>query len=445
MAVRQFASAVGFFAVLSTAGQVAAHPVLEFVERTETRPRENSDVKAGTQQSLLRVTLGGNHLVMETDGTRYIMDFEKRRTFNLKVGEKTFVEGSLFATLGFAAMELQNRVALSAMLRAAKVEADSMVPALAEHVFSLLAAGQNTVIDRIQQDGTTLFRWQGKELFSVSGSVQRLPPGYMPEYWRWVRYRVGGHPKIHAALQASEGVPASLYMLRPDVAEKHTTLQLRSVTNEADVPYSLAGYSRITPDREPWLTSRKIAADAGVGRQAAAGAATAARDAAAVGQGRLLDAILAEFTRSNVAGIEDNQWLAQVLNRVRTDPDARALASALSPTDATQLPKAIETLVALRGRTNSPYAYILDVFTANHHLAMRKPADAQRLLLGALAANPYLTGAWFDLGKVYYLTFRTEEAWTCWDTARALVPDHAVGRDISQLERKMLADHPEFF
>ena len=67
------------------------------------------------------------------------------------------------------------------------------------------------------------------------------------------------------------------------------------------------------------------------------------------------------------------------------------------------------------------------------------------LFLAALAADPRITGAWVDLGNIYYNGFRADAAWACWDAARSLRPQHYLVKQVDDLERKLRADHSEFF
>jgi hypothetical protein len=421
-----------------------AHPVLSFDEHTETRPLKNSTVKAGSEEFPLRVTLGKSFAVAEAKGARHILDFEKRRVYRVHLADKKYYESSMFAVLGFHAMELQNRVRLNAMLNAAKVETETNVPALAEHLFSLRAPGQSTVIDSAPSNGATEYRWNGKELLSISDKSQALPSGYQSQYWRWLRYTVGGHPSIYSALDARAGVPERLKVLRPDVGGTVVTLQLTGITNDADAPYSLVGLAPSAPEREPYITLRKVGGDAKASLTARNEAALRERDGATA-QGRLLDAWLAHFAQSLSAGDASTAWLAQVRERSSSDQDARALVASLRAANAEQARQAVSTLSSLRGKTTSPYAYVLDVFAANHLVGLKQTAEAEKMFVSALSANPYLTGAWLDMGKLYYTTFRTEEAWACWDAGRAMKPDHQLARGIDEMERKMVAEHPEFF
>jgi hypothetical protein len=223
-----------------------------------------------------------------------------------------------------------------------------------------------------------------------------------------------------------------------------TTLKLTSVSKVPDAAYSLAGFTRAKPAREPYLSIAKVGSDGAAGLAARSEAAKRDRDAATT-QGKLLDAALAHFAYALSTGDNSRDWLMQTREQLSTDPEARAFAASLSAKTAEDADKALETLSALRAKSASPYAYLLDVFAANHQVSLKHTTDAEKLFLSALSSNPYLTGAWFDLGKLYYGTFKTQDAWACWDTARAINANHPFGRNVDRMEQEMAQDHPELF
>lgn len=442
-----------FFAMTLALGLLSAahaHPVLTFVEQTVTQPPKGSKNKPESAEFPVTVTLGHDYLSVDSKDTRQLFDFAHHRLYRLDLQDETFEDLSLFSVLGFRAMELQNRISINTMLTEAKVKNGAQAPALSEHLLSLTAEGQDTVIDISQANGTTAYRWKGTELLSVSDKTRPLPSAYQAEYSRFLRYVFGGHPQILGDLAKRSGVPEILRTTQPDVVERLITLRLTGVTNAPDAPYSLAGFTRAAPKREPFLTLQKIgpsqAAKPDGAAELAKRAEAAQRDRdAATAQGRLLDAALAHFTYALSTGDSGRDWLMQTRDQIKDDPDATALAASLSAKDAEQASKAVQTLAALRAKSTSQYAYLLDVFAANHEVTLKHSTEARKLFLAALSANPYLTGAWFDLGKLFYGTFKTEEAWACWDAARALNPDHPFAKTIETMERQMAADHPEMF
>ncbi len=438
------------FAVLGCTQLLAvshAHPVLAFVEQTVTSPAKDSKEKPTREEFPVTVVLGDHYVSTESQGTRRILDFEHRRLYRLDLNAHTFEDDSLFIVFGFNAMELQNRIAMNRMLLAAKLNdaAESNTPALMEHLFSLRADGQNTVIDSAHSGDATVYRFKTTELLSISDKSRPLPAGSQAQYWRWLRYTAGGHPQIYADLEKRTGVPELLRVSRwQKPADQIVTLRLTSVTNAADAPYSLAGFTRAPAKEEPFLTLEKVGRDSSAKLAAVADATQRDRDTA-MAQGKMLDAMLANFAYMLSTGDNDPTWLVHVKDQVSADADARALAGALNASSAEQAEAAVKTLTALQDKSTSSYAYLLSVFAANHEIALKHGKHAQELFLAALSRNPYLTGAWIDLGQFYYVSFNTREAWACWDAVRAINSSYAQGKQVDAMEAKMVADHPEFF
>ena len=69
-----------------------------------------------------------------------------------------------------------------------------------------------------------------------------------------------------------------------------------------------------------------------------------------------------------------------------------------------------------------------DITTATEQ--QQQTLTAEKLFLAVLTANPFLAGAYHDLGALYDQTFRSEMAWLCFDTGRQLSPDHFLFKDI---------------
>ena len=440
-AFRKFVAAL---VCASLIGVAHAHPVLTLTEQTATQPPKGSKDKASSAEFPVRVTLGGKYIAVDSQGTRRIYDFEHRRLYDLNLQDKTWQDASLYSDFAAKALELQNRLRLNDILGAASVRSASLAPTFLEHLFSMSIDDQETPIDVSRAKGATVFSWQGRALLSITDKTQPLPAEFQREYWQWLRYTVGGHPKIYVDLQKRSGVPDLVRIVRTDVGQQLITFLLKSVTSEPDAAYSLDGFTRADPARAPYPTLKKIASDARAGLTASVDAARKDRDSA-TGQGKMLDAALAHFAYALSSGDSSTEWLVQVRDRMATDADARAFAGALSAKNPDQAAKAVKALTDLRAKITSSYAYLFDVFTANHEGTLKHGTAAEKLFLSALSANPYLTGAWFDLGKLYYGTSRTREAWACWDAARAINPNHPFGKDIDTLELRMVADNPEFF
>jgi hypothetical protein len=429
---------------LGATGLASAHPVVTLVQTFNSTPAQGATAKPVSSEYPVRVTLGRKYVAVDAQDTRRIYDFEHRRVYQLNLKDKTYREAALYSVVAGKQLEAQNRMNLGSVLGAAKAQQPSFEVPQIEHQFSVTIEEDGAKIDTARAKGMTTFSWKGREWASISDSTKPLPADAQREYWQWLRYSLGGHPKIYAGLDKRKGVPDQFRIVFSDPGEQVTTLKLTSVADEPDAPFSLQGFTRSELNREPFRTLKKVSSDPAGALKAATEKAKKDRDAAAA-EGKLLDAALAHFTYALSTGDSDNGWLTGIKERMEKDPGAEMFAASLSAEDDEHAQRAIQRLQLLRTRTSSPYAYLIDVFAANHEGSLKHGTASEKLFLGALNANPYLTGAWFDLGKLYYRTAKTREAWACWDIARAMNPDHPFAKEINTLERRMAEDSPEFF
>ena len=431
------------FALFASPG--SAHPVLSFDERSIVQPVSPSHVKASDRTSPVRVTLGHRYLSLDSAAGRDILDFKIHRVYHVDLRKKTYEQSSLFAMVAFALLEAQNRVAANAGPGAAEATNDWQMPPMVAQLFSVQAGSGDEAIDTVKSGDDTVYRWNGHDLLAISAVSKPLPPEYQAEYWRWVRLYYGGHPKVLAQLKDYAGVPESLRILRPDVNANTTeTLRLKSIADTDANSYSLENLTLTAPKAEPYLTLRRLSPDSPAALETQAATTLKDRDTAAAA-GRAFDAELAFLVLSVSTGETDSEWARKMGAALRADKDASALTSALAARTGEQLKIAAAALAALRNKSSSRYAYILDVFAANHELKLKNAPAAERLFVAALGHDPYLTGAWFDLGKMYYATFRTREAWACWDAARALNRTHPFRKDIDTVELHLTEQLPDFF
>jgi tetratricopeptide (TPR) repeat protein len=141
---------------------------------------------------------------------------------------------------------------------------------------------------------------------------------------------------------------------------------------------------------------------------------------------------------------QDNRSGSPSRGQLEKDPEAGNLTHSLKSNDEDSARAAAETLEQLRKRSD-PHGYVVAIFEANTMRSLGQSSRAMDLFTGALQADPFITGAWVDLGSTYYEDFMAAEAWACWDAARALKPDHPFIDGINDQERKLRTEHPEFF
>jgi len=142
-------------------------------------------------------------------------------------------------------------------------------------------------------------------------------------------------------------------------------------------------------------------------------------------------------------GLQTGDAVTDALRELRSDPGVEErLGHLLGIIGARDPAKSIEGLATLDRATFSR-PHVLDVLRANSLAATNQLGEAQTVMLGALAASPWLTGAWKDLGGFYYARFDTEHTWFAWETGRRAAPDHPMWSQVRAFEdhlREVFAD-----
>lgn len=166
---------------------------------------------------------------------------------------------------------------------------------------------------------------------------------------------------------------------------------------------------------------------------------------------RLVDAMLGAFeyviqTGESLPGIVDS-----VKKQLKDDKNAQKLKRAMgSPSSVAEAKTFLADLNSLNLKGNKR-AYLLDLFRANlySYIETENPKepvqDPSKLFLKVLAENPFLTGAYKDLGIYYFNRYKMVEAWECWDTARSFYPRHPMLSIVTEIEERLQNEVPEFF
>jgi len=422
---------------------VDAHPEIQIQVHSHVESAAGPKAEPIDETFPLAVTLGRTYLITESKGTRTIYDFERNRILLLDLQAKTYADYSLYSNIGYRVLEFYNRQMIGNALQGAKIASPLPPPALVEQLFSLADDKANTVIETAKTKGHRVFSWQDKALVTVTDSVIPLPDAYRSEYWRFIRYYAGGHPKILTALGAERGIPTETTFVLADQKIETRTLTVQRISYPSDANYSIDGYTLKMPDVEPFRTLAQVGADSRDQVNARVTAAKKDRDLA-FSQGRYLDAALANFEAFLSTGEGDSAWLGAARDALTKDPKTQQLLGSISPRDQNTAQRAANDLAGLRA-LNPARAEVLAVFEGNIRIGLKQGPQGAELLLAALHQNPYFTGAWHDLGDYYYRSFQMQEAWACLDAARGMRPNDPMLQEMNQLEQQLRVRNPEFF
>lgn len=425
--------------------------------------RETGDAQNPKRQETVaevRVALGGAWSESSGEGRREIHDYATRRIYDVDTGRGTVDDRSLFAPVAFRVMETANRrmireVMAKARLGAATSEAEQQLAT--EHELSLResrlkgGSGGPDLAVRDEADGR---HWGDgrRDLAVASREGFPLPEKDRAAYGRWLRNAHSLHPDVVAALLAGGQVPARLEaryfnLDAPRGALTLTVRGLRALPDDAvPAPY---GRSRSVGEGAPGAPGLE-ALLARVSGEPADGFQERRRQvermaAEALNGGRIRDGVAAVLAASIITGDGGlGGALAGHREQIAGDPAAAALMAAIGtvPRDRAAARAQADRLREARAAIPTP---ALKAVEANLRQAAGEVRDAEALLFEALEADPYLIGAWMDLGRLYYGQYRTVQAWRCWDAARRLAPGHPMTRDIDDLEKRLVSGFPEFF
>jgi len=404
-----------------------AQPLHLVFEVSETVTPEKGKPKVTTYP--LEVGLGLRNLLCADRKEKVWTDFDRAR-----VTELSGKESSLYSQVGFRWAESRNRWRLGGVLSAAGIKegAGLFDPVLTEHRFSMTDPEAKT---RPKVDGL-LATYQGKTLLEGQGEGLALSEQQAAAYARFLRYEFGGHPLALKELTKARRIPQTLKLVFADQPRKVSfvvTLKSHQASTEPAAP----SVRHFTPS--PGLEA--LAHKASTVRDQADHSRKVQQQASeALKKGQALTAVLLYLGDSLATGDQSGSALREHRDLFQKDPNCKILFANLSGKDEA----ASKKLKGLEKAAGSAL-HLLRIFQAGVMSARREPTRAMKLYQEALTTDPYITGAWIDLGNLHFEAFECEEAWQCWDAARHLTPDHKSLVPVTGLEQMLRKEYPEFF
>ncbi|RZT11211.1 hypothetical protein SAMN05216319_0310 [Duganella sp. CF402] len=380
------------------------------------------------------VTLADSYMAVDTSQGRVIYDFKTRRRFAVNTAAREYVEYSLYDTLGFRVMELQNRVRLQGVL---PVPALNM--AVQENELSLLN-GAPGAIDEKAEDGVRSYAIGGVHLATWSEAGTKVAADDAAQFARFMRYAQGGHPQLLDKLAKGGVIPGHLsFVLSGDRTLRLDISAVRTVEPQA---YDLKDYKREMSGSGLDALFDRIAAMTPA--QLTAFRAQYPCDSGSdFSEPHALDTMLGKMECTLVTG-KPMSLTEEQKEAVKASPTVGLLFAAINPKNSSDAENAVKTLVALR--TQAPRkAYMLEVFEANHRARLKQVKVARDLFTDVLQANPVLAGAYKDLGDLLLMQYDSPRAWRSWDTGRRLTPGLPNFEAVNKFEASMVAQHPEYF
>ncbi len=377
-----------------------------------------------------------------------IYDFHNLTTTSINHKNKTFTKNSIFALVAFKHFEMQNR---QFMFKSMSEIAPEMAkdPSFKEFYLESLfdmKINSSKLADITQniKDGSYKFIFDKEEVTSFTLSDKIIPDDLKESFAHYLVYNLNIHPDIRNIILLNNAFPASInYKYYPIVKEiKNVSVKLAEIKeylgNDVFLPKD---YKEKYSDKE-WLNSLAERIHNGSSKKIEAQYELEMRKLLASGD--FLDAYLLSneqvIQSGALLGIEKD---GKILDSLRANEQVAKLRAALDPKSKEETEKSIEITKEL-AKQNLKHGYVLDIYLGNFCKNLGKYQEAQQYFVAALKKNPFLTGVYIDLGRLFMSAYDMQAAWECFSIARTITPNYPMLEGVASNEvglKKLYQDH----
>ncbi len=433
----------------------AIETVLQYsLTETHTPSAEQSKKKQKETQlaSKKEVVLGDGFFSVKEKSLQRIYDFKKHRIHYLDHQAKTRTEISLFADPAFRINEFQHRMRMDeVVVKAGGLPLEDLFTL--ESIFGVESESKKVKItEDAPEKGKIKFLSADKIVSEIIlNEKYPLPAGGM--FNRFLVYDNSLHPLIRKRIIEKQLIPVEIQnSLQSMDGTDRFVLTLNNLKTQPDrgfdIPLNYA-LSKKKPGAGPAAgTLEKLIQSAKSKTKSLKHDKewflNYAREAAK--KKNYLDAALSVFEYGLQTG--DQQTTSEEIQKLavhqKDDNEVDRFFRSLGIAGPEQAQRAILELGKL-DRKKLKRAHMIDIMIANQQSVLGQNAEAQKRMLGALKSNPYIAGAYKDLGDMFYAGFDMVSAWMCWDFARKQAPEHFMLKPISDYEADLLKNFPDFF
>lgn len=415
------------------------------------------------EKSALQVKTGTNAMELVRKNSKTIYDFPKREIYTIENGKHQYESKSLFALVAYRNDELINRFMLGKIMSSARFKrfedsenpfdkfySEAMLGVSNPKFSSNYKAALRKLTDR------DIYEYNGQTVTAVKDSSTGLSGQQALQFNRFLANTTMIHPAIRRQLGSRGKVPQELswYIDNAPIGRTRVTLKLLKYSPDS-YRMNLGDLSEASSN-SPLLSPLSLKLkERGYQRPVNSQELSVSKFKQFVQKKSYLDALLTLSEYGMETGEHQLYLLQSISKQLQNDADCQKLTRGCRAPGNEEEARA--SLAALDSIDRKKYekSYLLDIFRANlikdliAHGAEKINTSGERkpelAFVSALKINPFITGAYYDLGEYLRTLFKHSEAWECFKIARKLKPGHPFQKTLDETEAKLIRENPEFF
>lgn len=421
----------------------------EIKEHHRDKISQSAKTKIKTKKGQTTITLEPRIISVRSGNYEKIYDFGQNTVASVDHDKQQYTRTSLYAIPAFKDYEKRNRKILSKVMQKAGINALETNQFELEMIFGGDING--SVAKNIEsKDAGKIHKlyYKDENIASYELSEQRIPSNLTDIYKKYLTYEYRIHPVIVEKL-----------------TDKGFIFHSLKYRNKQEIPYLTENVYMLTASDSktegiisiPKNYQENYASDKRLDKIIKLSTIKensvdyyASQMNTLWDKKKYLEASLLFHEYSIHHGLKDFNKIKPAVQRLfkEAPPESgiKNLTAAITqqPSSKKKIRQAIE-IIERAQKQSSSHGYVLNIYLANYYGAIGQNKKAIDLILMALEQNPFLTGAYKDLGDKYFKSYQMPNAWASWDHMQRINPDHQLVPVIQNFEKKIKKRHPEHF
>ncbi|MBD80731.1 MAG: hypothetical protein CL840_17585 [Crocinitomicaceae bacterium] len=356
----------------------------------------------------------------------------------------------IYSVIDYRVSEYTNRTYLSDILQAGGVGDALGDLANLESIFGL-EIDKNRIRDSIKllsSKNVDQYSFKGNVLAKVKYSTSPIPKKYQKAFARYMSYNWQIHPYIRQEIVQKNQIPEWVEFSYSNVGTKTTKLYtLINSEPTSYIPFDLSNkklvYNKSRDNMNELVNAMSISTLIDPPKKYnSSDYFNEAKKLAKAEQN--LSGLLRLFQYLLSTGEQPVDEIRAIASKQKSDNAVSTFIQCLNRPKSKE--EAEEKIALLEGliKLDVKYGFVMNIFAANYI----EPIDQSKAIdyfYQVLSKDPYITGVYLDLGKIYASRYQHDDAWKCFGVMLVLKPDHSMAQELMRKKSDLKENYPEYF